>query len=197
MRAISSRWHVKEIIRVALISILIGGIFVFSDWIYTILSGLLAATGFSPFVTEVLFGLWAMGGSIAFMVVRLPGAPVFGEIIGAIVEGITGGQFGLFPLVLSGFLQGIGTDLGFACFKYRRFTISSLTLAAVFTTIITFSSAVFVNGYIKLGPLMVFALFLTRLISNLIFCVGVVSLIYRLLLKANVVQTPVNEKVGK
>ena len=195
MKKIVARWHIREIISVSLIAVLLGCIFTLSDWLYTFVYGLLSLVGIGPFVGEILFGLWCMGGSLAFMVVRLPGAALYGEIVGALVESAFGGQFGVVALV-AGFFQGIGSELGFACYRYRRFDIRSLTLAAIFSTVITFASALFIHGYIKLHWSMLLALFITRLISNLVFSVGVVTVVQRLLVKAHVLKHSISQKEG-
>lgn len=88
--AINSRWHLQSVIEVAIISIFLGGFFVFSDWLYTLVYGLVTPLGLAPFVGDALFGLWCMGGSLAFMVVRLPGAALISEIVGALLESMFG-----------------------------------------------------------------------------------------------------------
>ncbi|GHP15243.1 ABC transporter permease [Lentilactobacillus fungorum] len=185
---IIAKWHLKDIITIAIISVLFGFIFVFSDWLYTLVYSILSPLGLGPFVGEGLFGLWCMGGPIAFMVVRLPGSSLISEILGAFLESGLGGQFGVTAL-FAGFFQGLGSELGFASFKYKRFDIKSLLLAAVFSTVITFGSALFIHGYIKLKLGMMLALFLTRLCSNLIFSVGLVSLINKLVVRAQLFET--------
>lgn len=177
--AINSRWHLQSVIEVAIISIFLGGFFVFSDWLFTLVYGLVTPLGLAPFVGDALFGLWCMGGSLAFMVVRLPGAALISEIVGALLESMFGGTFGIVAL-FAGFFQGIGTELGFAAFKYKKFNFASLTLAAALSTIVTFTSALFIHGYIHFQLGLLLGLFITRLVSNLIFSVGVVTLVYKL-----------------
>lgn len=181
-------WHLRDVINVAIVSLFVGLMFVVSDWIYTLVYAILTPLGLGQFVGEILFGLWCMGGPLAYLVVRLPGASLLSEMIGALVESFAGGQFGIIALV-AGFFQGIGSELGFASFKYRNFNMRSLTVAAVFSTIITFASALFIHGYIKFSLPMLTALFLTRLISNLVFSVGLVTLIQRILKRAHVIRT--------
>jgi energy-coupling factor transport system substrate-specific component len=180
-------WHLRDVITVAIISIFVGLMFVVSDWIYTLVYAILTPLGLGQFVGEILFGLWCMGGPLAYMIVRLPGAPLLSEMIGALVESFAGGQFGIIALV-AGFFQGVGSELGFASFKYRRFDVRSLTVAAILSTIITFASALFIHGYIKFSLPMLAALFLTRLVSNLVFSVGLVTLIHRILKRAHVLK---------
>ncbi|MBU9788631.1 ECF transporter S component [Lentilactobacillus sp. G22-6] len=183
-----AKWHLRDIITIAIISVLFGFIFVFSDWLYTLVYGILSPLGLGPFVGEGLFGLWCMGGPIAFMVVRLPGSSLISEILGAFLGSGMGGQFGITAL-FAGFFQGLGSELGFASFRYKRFDVRSLLLAAVLSTVVTFGSALFIHGYIKLKLLMMLALFLTRLVSNLIFSVGLVSLIHNLFTRAHTFET--------
>lgn len=181
-------WHLRDIITIGIVSIFVGMLFVVSDWVYTIVYGLLTPLGLGQFVGELLFGLWCMGGPLAYMIVRIPGASLLSEIIGALIESFAGGQFGIIALV-AGFFQGIGSELGFASFRYRTFNVKSLTVAAILSTVVTFASALFIHGYLKFSLPMLLALFLTRLLSNLVFSVGVVALVHRLLIRAHVVKT--------
>ena len=160
--------------------------FVVSDWVYTLVYAVLTPLGLGQFVVK-FFRTLVHGRSTRLHDRPLPGASLLSEMVGAVVS-FAGGQFGIIALV-AGFFQGVGSELGFASFKYRRFDVRSLTVAAVLSTIVTFASALFIHGYIKFSLPMLAALFLTRLVSSLVFSVGLVTLVHRILKRAHVLKT--------
>lgn len=185
--AATHTWHLRDVITLVLVTAFLAVVFIATDWFYTIVYALMASVGLGPFANEVVFGLWCMGGNIAFMVVRLPGSSVFGEVVGGMLESSFWGQFGIIAII-NGFFQGIGSKLGFATYKYRRFDLKSLLVSAMYATVITFISALFIYKYIDLSVGMILALFLTRLASNLVFTVGLVWVIHKLLERSGILK---------
>ncbi|WP_265443977.1 ECF transporter S component [Flexivirga meconopsidis] len=98
----------------------------------------LSAFGFPP-SAGLLSGPWLLGGVVGGLVVRRPGAALVTELIGANVEYLLTSQWGG-GVMVSGFLQGIGAELVFLVFAYRRFgpTIAAAagTLAAAFEVVL-------------------------------------------------------------
>jgi energy-coupling factor transport system substrate-specific component len=77
------------------------------------------SAGFPPL--KALFAWpWLVAGIVGMLVIRRPGAAIFTELIAAIVSALIGTQWGLTTLV-SGFVQGLGVELGFAAFAYATF----------------------------------------------------------------------------
>ncbi|AZZ60244.1 cobalt ABC transporter permease [Oenococcus sp. UCMA 16435] len=183
---IISKWRLKDVVTITIISFFLGMIFLFFDWIYTFAYAVLAGFGLGPLVGEILFGLWSMGGPLAYMIVRLPGSALFSETVGAAVESLAGGQFGMLALI-AGFFQGFGSELGFALFKYKKFSLKQLLCASICSTIITFASALYIHSYIKLKFDVLITFFSIRLLSNLVFSVGLVYLIWRSCVKAGLI----------
>ena len=101
------KWSLRDVILLALLAILFGGIFVGSSFLYNILSAVLAPIGLEPFANEILFGLWCMAAPMAAMLLRKPGSATIGELLAALAEVLYGSQFGMSTLI-SGFIQGFG-----------------------------------------------------------------------------------------
>lgn len=79
-----------------------------------------------------------------------------------------GNMFG--PRVfVTGFVQGMGTEIGFALggYKYDR---KSVVFASIATTIASFLWNTYTAGYYKLEPWLVATMFVIRLISAFVFC---------------------------
>ena len=97
----------------------------------------LAFQAFPPSI-GLIAGLWVLAGPLAAAIIRKPGAALLCELIAAIVEAILGSHFGA-TVLLSGLLQGLGAELVFAAFGYKRFTLwvtaASGMLAAAFMAV--------------------------------------------------------------
>ncbi|PAK68802.1 ECF transporter S component, partial [Staphylococcus haemolyticus] len=118
------KFRLQDIILLAIIPIVFGAIFVGTDYLYNFVS-----MAIGPFANEALFGLWIMAGPLSIYLVRVPGAALVGEILGAAAEVIFGGTFGAAALI-SGIVQGIGSELGFALWRYKNWSWPVLTTSA-------------------------------------------------------------------
>ncbi len=67
---------------------------------------------------------WLVAGIVGMLIIRRPGAAVFTELLAAIVSALIGTQWGLTTLV-SGLVQGLGVELGFAAFGYARLPLGT------------------------------------------------------------------------
>ncbi len=175
----TSKLHIRDIILIALIAVMFGGIYILSNQLYNALVFL------GPLANDICMGLWCMAGPLAGFVVKLPGTSFLGELLSAAAEGLFGGQWGISTLI-SGIVQGIGSELGFAAFIYRKYNIFTLIVSATINTFITFGWDFMKNGYNKL-PLNTNLLCLgVRWISMIVFCTIIVNSIVKLLDKAHV-----------
>lgn len=178
------KWSLRDVILLALLAILFGGIFVGSSFLYNILSAVLAPIGLEPFANEILFGLWCMAAPMAAMLLRKPGSATIGELLAALAEVLYGSQFGMSTLI-SGFIQGFGSELGFAATRYKRYDWLSLTYSAIGTTLLSFTYEYFKIGYYAFKPGFVLALFVVRFLSVFFFCAVLVKIIMNLYNKIN------------
>lgn len=171
----------RDVILVALIAVIFGAIFVATDLIY---APLYVAIG--PFANEVLFGLWIMAGPLSLYLIRIPGTAIIGEVLAALAEVFFGGTFGAAALI-SGLVQGVGSELGFAVYRYRQWGWLGLATASLGTTVTSFAYEMFKAGYVKMSLGMILALFCVRLLSTLFFGTVLVKGIVNLLARARVV----------
>lgn len=123
--AARKNWRVVDIVVAAVLGVAVGVVF----WAWSALYGPVSAvfTVFPP-LGGLYGGGWLIAGVIGGLVIRKPGAALFCELIAAAVEGVLGTHFGL-TVLLSGLVQGIGAEIGFAIFRYRRFTLPPALLA--------------------------------------------------------------------
>ena len=93
--------------------------------------------GFPP-LSGLLGGPWLIAGVVTGLIVRRPGAAVYGEVVAAVVEMALGNQWAWLTVV-SGLLEGFGVEIVLAIFLYRRFgpvvAAAGGALAAVFEAV--------------------------------------------------------------
>lgn len=90
----SSKWNVKSIILVALIGIIMGGIYTYGfNNLYNVVKLSFLPTGYAPVVDNIFTGLWYMAAPLAMYFVPTQGSGMIGELLAAIVEMAIGGQW--------------------------------------------------------------------------------------------------------
>ena len=165
------KWSTKDIIIIALIGFLFGGIFLATSLVYVPLKATLGAIGYAPFANSILFGLWVMAGPVAAALIQKPGSATLGEVLGALAEMLYGSYFGA-AVLISGLVQGLGSEAGFFITRYKRYDTFSLFLSAVGITLFSFAYKYFQAGYEAFSVQMILALLIVKFIS--VFFFGVV-----------------------
>ena len=173
------KWQLKDVILLAFLSIFFGGVFVGSGYVYNILSLLLTPLGLQSFANEILFGLWCMAAPIAAIFVPRVGSATIGEVLAALAEVLYGSQFGLGAL-LSGLVQGLGSELGFIVTRNRYESWLSLTANSIGITLVSFIYEYIKLGYYAFSLPFVLSLLVVRFISVYFFCTILVRAIVKL-----------------
>jgi ABC-type thiamin/hydroxymethylpyrimidine transport system permease subunit len=109
---------------------------------------------------EVAFSV--LGGALTTIGVFAPVA-FMGGIIGRCFF-----HFGI-TVVITGLIQGLGTELGFACFKWKKWGFLSLSVASVLSGIFIYIYELFYLQYYMLDPMMHVGHLVIRSISAIIF----------------------------
>ncbi|VPL29555.1 cobalt ABC transporter permease [Streptococcus pneumoniae] len=172
------KWQLKDVILLAFLSIFFGGVFVGSGYVYNILSLLLTPLGLQAFANEILFGLWCMAAPIAAIFVPRVGSATIGEVLAALAEVLYGSQ-GLGAL-LSGLVQGLGSEFGFIVTKNRYESWLSLTANSIGVTLVSFVYEYIKLGYYAFSLPFVLSLLVVRFISVYFFCTILVRAIVKL-----------------
>lgn len=121
-------WRVVDIVVAAVIGVAVGLIF----WIWNSIGGALFGTldALTPGVGGLVVGPWLLGGVLGGLIIRRPGAALLVELVAALVSASIGNQWGWTTLA-SGLAQGLGAELVFLAFLYRRFTLPVAVLAGM------------------------------------------------------------------
>jgi energy-coupling factor transport system substrate-specific component len=119
-------WRVMDIVVAALIAIAGGVIF----WAWSQGAALVSASmnATYPPLTGLIAGGWMIPAVLGMLIIRKPGAALFCEAVAATGELMMGSQYGT-TVLISGILQGLGAELVFAAFAYKKFNLPVALLA--------------------------------------------------------------------
>lgn len=123
-----SSWRVIDIVIASVLGVACGLIFIVWNSI-----GYAWTTAFhalTPGLGGIAIGIWLLGGVLGGLVIRKPGAAIFVEVVAACVSAALASQFGI-STIYSGLAQGIGAEIIFALFLYRRYSLPTTMLAGM------------------------------------------------------------------
>jgi energy-coupling factor transport system substrate-specific component len=120
------RWRVVDIVVASVLATAAGLIFVLWNIASNPVSAPLGAV--LPGLQALLGGGWLFAGVLTALVIRKPGAAVYGELVAASISALVGNQWGVLTLE-SGLVQGLGAELVFAVFLYRRWGLPTAVLS--------------------------------------------------------------------
>jgi len=124
-------WRTVDIVVTAAIAVAFGVVFWAWNFVWSATTPAFAAL---PPAQNILYGVWLIPAVLAGLVVRKPGAALFAELVAASVSALLGSQWGLDTLV-SGALQGVAAEIGFAVFRYRGWTLTTALVAAALSAV--------------------------------------------------------------
>lgn len=127
-------WRTVDIVVAAVIAVTLGVAFLAWNYLAAVTVPVFA---FFPPAQAILNGLWLLPGVLVGLIVRKPGAALFGGLVSAAVSVLLGSPYGADALV-SGVIQGAGAEVAFALGFYRRwnlaFAVGAGALAGLFAT---------------------------------------------------------------
>lgn len=126
MASMKKQWRVIDIVIASILGIAVGLIF----WVWNGIGGAwyAAANAVTPGLGGIAAGVWLLGGVLGGLVIRKPFAALYVEVLAASVSAGFGNQWGI-ETVYSGIAQGLGAELIFFLFAYRRFGLPIAVLS--------------------------------------------------------------------
>jgi energy-coupling factor transport system substrate-specific component len=122
---IGNRWRTVDIVVASIIAVAFGVVF----WAW----GLLwfgpweSAFAFYPPAAGLINGVWFVPAVLVPLIIRKVGGGVFAEVVAAFVSALLGSGWG-WTTLWYGLIQGVGGELGFAPFGYRKFGLGNALL---------------------------------------------------------------------
>lgn len=120
------RWRVVDIVVASVIGVASGAVFLV--WNVASEPATAPLKALLPGLQALGGGFWLFAGVLTAIVIRKPGAALYGELLAATVSALVGNQWGATTL-LSGFVQGLGAELVFLVFFYANWRAYVAVLA--------------------------------------------------------------------
>lgn len=159
----------KQVLFVAITAVLFGVFYLGMVYAGTFLTGILSPFGLGLLGFEPFYGVWFMAAVFITYVIQKPMVGVIAEMLAALLEVLMGNMFG--PIIfVSGLIQGLGSELAFAAFGYKKFGYKQTMLAAVGCTVFSYIWTGVRQGYQTFTPGILLAIFVVRLLSSIVFC---------------------------
>jgi len=155
-------WRMREVVLTVILAIICGIIYL--GW--STLSIPITAI-FGPVGSEWMFGIWVIASPLIAYIIRKPGAALIAELAASAVEVLTGSQFGLSSFLV-GIFQGLGSELAFALYGYKRFTLVPLILSGIGGAIGNLFYNVLANGFGYYTAKLLFIILGIRIVSGAI-----------------------------
>jgi energy-coupling factor transport system permease protein len=102
---------------------------------------------FGLHIDQLVYGMWFIAATVAYLIIRKPGVALLAETAAASGEFIMGSEWGL-EVLIYGLVQGLFAEFVFAAFRYKRFDVFVVSLAAAASTIGSLIMD-FYKGYIE------------------------------------------------
>jgi energy-coupling factor transport system substrate-specific component len=161
-------WALRDVIMMALLGLVFAAVYPAVFNVGMALAAALTTTGLGDFAFDVIYGVWFMAGTLGAYIIRKKGAGLISELLASIMELLYGNAGGI-TVVITGLIQGLGTELGFACFKWKKWGFLSLSVAGVLSGIFIYIYELFYLQYYMLDPMMHVGHLVIRSISAIIF----------------------------
>ena len=123
----SLRWRVVDIVVASVIGVAAGLIFLL--WNIGYLGPKALLEPLTPGLQGLLDGPWLFAGVLGALIIRKPGAAIYTETLAAVVSALVGNTWGGFLTIEAGLVQGLGAELIFLVFAYRRWNLPVAILA--------------------------------------------------------------------
>src|SRR5699024_4825864 len=121
-------WRVVDIIVASILAVACGLVFVF--WNSVGYAWFMAMDALTPALGGVAAGVRVAGGVIDESVIGKPGAALYVEALAGTVSAVFCSQWGRETLY-AGLAQGLGVEIVFAIFLYRRFSLPVAVLGGI------------------------------------------------------------------
>ncbi|MCX7787530.1 MAG: ECF transporter S component [Spirochaetes bacterium] len=155
-------WTLRELVVAAAIGVVFG--FLYLAWVqlWLVLRGLIG-----PLSMDIVFGFWFAGSTVAAYVIRKPWAALGVSMAAVVTEILAGSPAGAI-LLLTGLVQGLGSEVPFLVTRWKRYTLPVLLLSGGCASVFSFVYTWFRFSYWTLAPGLLVAMFVLRVSSGVL-----------------------------
>ena len=141
--------------------------------------------GFLAFAA--ICGGFYVAGPLCGYIIRKPGAATIAETMNGVAQVLSGNPNGIMVLA-AGFLQGFMSDLGFAFYGYKRWTLSVIALSGALAPLLQQIPEVYFFGFGDMGISYNLLALVIRMVSGAVYAIVLVKPIALALVKAGVLR---------
>lgn len=164
-----TNWKIKDFVVVAIVAVIFGLFFFAVDALYVFLSPILGSL-----LLNLIFGIYCLSATVPIILVRKLGAGVLGSTLAGVVNMLAGSPYGI-NIIVAGFLQGLGAEIGFLKAKMNIWV--SLLISAFSITVLVSIRDYFVFGLNQLPIGTLILILIIRLVSAFVLGGGIAYLI--------------------
>lgn len=161
-------WKLKDIIMIAVLGLVFAAVYMAVFHLGLALQALLTPFGLGDLAFEFVYGIWFMAATLAAYILRKPTAAFAAEVLASVMELLMGNAGGI-RVVITGAVQGLGSEAGFALFRYRRYDLLSMCVSGMVTAVFIFLWEFVQSGYGLLSPGLLAVKLGIRLVSACVF----------------------------
>jgi len=182
-------WKLRDVILASLIATLFA-VICFATVHTTIfaITPLIAPLGLGDIAIEFVFGVFFFSAVFAAYIMQKPGVALVVGTLTGFVQVLMGTAFAS-TLMPSAFIQGLGAEVVFALFRYKRWNLLTVLLAALNMAIFSFILAWYRGLWVDLGFGFVATRFVIRAISALVISGVLAKFLADRLAKAGVLKS--------
>jgi energy-coupling factor transport system substrate-specific component len=118
-------WETRDLILAAVVGAVFGVIFSLWTGVYAFFGSFLGPWN------DLVGGVWWLPGILVPYIVRKPGAALVAESLAAFISFLAGSPYGFIGAVVPGIIQGLGIEVVFMLFAWKRYDLLVLILAGV------------------------------------------------------------------
>src|SRR5690625_2662584 len=133
------RWQLKDLVMVVVLGVVFGFVYWALVQAWNALAIAMGPAG--DLAQHFLQGGWLLVAPLAVAITRKAGSGILAELLAATMEFVFLGSPVGPTLLLSGFLQGLGSELPFAIGRYKRFGITRFAISGLLGAFFVFWSS--------------------------------------------------------
>ncbi len=153
-------WSTRDTVVVAVSSIVFAVCYLAWIQVWLFAQGIVG-----PLAMDIVFGFWFAGSVFTAYVVRKPWVAFTTAMLAVLAEILAGNAAGAIML-LTGAVQGFGTEVPFLTTRWRRYSLPVLLLSGITAAVFSFVYNWIRFDYGSMAPGMLIAMFLIRCTSG-------------------------------